>query len=281
MSILSQLENRVLILDGAMGTMIQRYKLTENDYRGQRFADSKATLKGCNDLLVLTKPEVIAEIHEQYLEAGADIIETCSFNSTTVSLADYDLQHLAYELNVEAAKLARRCAAKFTAKNLQKPRFVAGSMGPTNRSLSLSPKVEDPGFRAITFDEMAAAYAEQAEGLMAGGVDALLVETVFDTLNAKAALFGIQKVFEKLGKTVPVMVSVTLEKSGRNLSGQTIAAFVESLSHVPLMSIGLNCSFGAKQIRPYLEELSKISPFYTSVYPNAGMPNQLGEYDET
>jgi 5-methyltetrahydrofolate--homocysteine methyltransferase len=196
-------------------------------------------------------------------------------------LADYDLQHLAYEVNVEAAELARKSADKFTAKNPQKPRFVAGSIGPTNRSLSLSPKVEDPGFRAITFDEMANAYAEQVEGLIAGGVDLLLVETVFDTLNAKSALFAIQNVFEKLGKTLPIMVSITLEKSGRNLSGQTISAIVESLSHVPLLSIGLNCSFGAKQIRPYLEELSKISPFYTSVYPNAGMPNQLGEYDET
>ncbi|MCL2413438.1 MAG: homocysteine S-methyltransferase family protein, partial [Bacteroidales bacterium] len=281
MSIFSQLEQRVLILDGAMGTMIQRYKLTESDYRGERFSDIKANLKGCNDLLVLTKPEIIAEIHEQYLSAGTDIIETNTFNATSVSLEDYGLQNLAYELNVEAAKLARQCADKFTKQNPQKPRFVAGSMGPTNRSLSLSPKVEDPGFRAITFDEMAAAYAEQAEALMVGGVDVLLVETVFDTLNAKAALFAIQNVFEKLGKALPIMISVTLEKSGRNLSGQTISAFVEALSHVPLLSIGLNCSFGAKQIRPYLEELSKISPFYTSVYPNAGMPNQLGEYDET
>jgi 5-methyltetrahydrofolate--homocysteine methyltransferase len=281
MSIFSQLKHRVLVLDGAMGTMIQQYKLTETDYRSERFADVKANLKGCNDLLVLTKPEIIAEIHEHYLEAGADIIESNTFNATSVSLADYDLQNLAYELNVEAAKLARQCADKFTTKNPQKPRFVAGSIGPTNRSLSLSPKVEDPGFRAITFDEMAAAYAEQAEGLIVGGVDVLLVETVFDTLNAKAALFAIQNVFEKLGKTLPIMVSVTLEKSGRNLSGQTISAFVESLSHMPLLSIGLNCSFGAKQIFPYLQELSKISPFYTSVYPNAGMPNQLGEYDET
>ncbi|MDR0436728.1 MAG: methionine synthase [Bacteroidales bacterium] len=281
MSIFSQLEHRVLVLDGAMGTMIQKYKLTEADYRGKRFADSKSNLKGCNDLLVLTKPEIIAELHEQYLEVGTDIISSNTFNATTVSLADYDLQHLAYDLNVEAAKLARRCADKFTAKNPQKPRFVAGSIGPTNRSLSLSPKVEDPGFRAITFDEMADAYAEQAKALIIGGVDVLLVETVFDTLNAKAALFAIQNTFEKLEKTLPVMVSVTLEKSGRNLSGQTIPAFVESLSHMPLLSIGLNCSFGAKQIRPHLEELSKISPFYTSVYPNAGMPNQLGEYDET
>ncbi|MCL2028022.1 MAG: methionine synthase [Bacteroidales bacterium] len=281
MSILSQLERRVLILDGAMGTMIQTYKLSEHDYRGERFTNIAADLKGCNDLLVLTKPEIIAEIHEQYLKAGADIIETCTFNATSVSLADYDLQHSAYEINVEAAKLARKCAAKFTAKNPEKPRFVAGSIGPTNRSLSLSPQVEDPGFRAITFDEMADAYAEQVEGLMIGGVDVLLVETVFDTLNAKAALFAIQNTFEKLGKTLPVMVSVTLEKSGRNLSGQTIPAFLESLSHIPLLSIGLNCSFGAKQIFPYLQELSQISPFYTSVYPNAGMPNQLGEYDET
>ncbi|MCL2414537.1 MAG: methionine synthase [Bacteroidales bacterium] len=280
-SIFSQLEHRVLILDGAMGTMIQRYKLTENDYRGKRFSDIKTNLKGCNDLLVLSKPEIIAEIHEQYLNVGTDIIETNTFNATSVSLEDYGLQNLAYELNVEAAKLARQCADKSTEKNPQKPRFVAGSMGPTNRSLSLSPKVEDPGFRAITFDEMATAYAEQAEGLIIGGVDVLLVETVFDTLNAKAALFAIQNVFEKLGKTLPIMVSVTLEKSGRNLSGQTIPAFLESLSHVPLLSIGLNCSFGAKQIFPYLKELSKISPFYTSVYPNAGMPNQLGEYDET
>jgi len=264
-----------------MGTMIQRHNLTESDYRGKRFSDIKASLKGCNDLLVLTKPEIIADIHEQYLDAGADIIETNTFNATSVSLEDYGLQNLAYELNVEATKLARRCADKFTEKNPQKPRFVAGSMGPTNRSLSLSPKVEDPGFRAITFDQMAAAYAEQVEGLIVGGVDVLLVETVFDTLNAKAALFAIQNVFSKLQKTLPIMISVTLEKSGRNLSGQTISAFVESLSHVPLLSIGLNCSFGAKQIRPYLEELSKISPFYTSVYPNAGMPNQLGQYDET
>ncbi|MCL2683127.1 MAG: homocysteine S-methyltransferase family protein [Bacteroidales bacterium] len=291
MSILSQLEHRVLILDGAMGTMIQKYKLTETDYRGKRFADNKSNLKGCMDLLVLTKSEIIADLHEQYLEAGADIISSNTFNATTVSLADYDLQHLAYELNVEAAKLARCCADKFTAKNPQKPRFVAGSMGPTNRSLSLSPKANDLGFRTITFDEMADTYAEQAEGLIVGGVDVLLVETVFDTLNAKAALFAIQNVFEKLGKTLPIMVSVTLEKNGRNLSGQTIQAFVESLSHVSLLSIGLNCSFGVKHIRPHLEELSKISfaelakgsvsPFYTSAYPNAGLPNQLGEYDET
>jgi 5-methyltetrahydrofolate--homocysteine methyltransferase len=264
-----------------MGTMIQRYKLTETDYRSKRFVDSKIDLKGCNDVLVLTKPEIISEIHELYLEAGADIIETCTFNATSVSLADYDLQNFTREINVEATKLARKCADKFTARNPQKPRFVAGSIGPTNRSLSLSPKVEDPGFRAITFDEMADAYAEQVEALMIGGVDVLLLETIFDTLNAKAALFAIQNTFEKLGKALPIMVSITLEKSGRTLSGQTVPAFLESLSHVPLLSIGLNCSFGAKQIRPYLEELSKISPFYTSVYPNAGMPNQLGEYDET
>ena len=276
------LKERILLLDGAMGTMIQGYKLSESDYRGERFRDHPCDLKGNNDLLSLTRPDVITEIHQAYLEAGSDIIETNTFNSTSVSQADYQAEALVYEINFESARIAAEAAAAFTRLTPGKPRFVAGSMGPTNKTTSLSPDVNDPGFRAISFDEMKAAYAEQAKGLVEGGVDLLLVETVFDTLNAKAALMGIEEYLESAGISIPVMVSGTItDASGRTLSGQTLEAFMHSLSHVDLLSMGLNCSLGAKEIRPYLEEMAGKSTFFTSVHPNAGLPNQFGEYDES
>ncbi|HXH73827.1 MAG TPA: methionine synthase [Bacteriovoracaceae bacterium] len=283
MSIQKHLNERVLILDGAMGTMIQKYQLEEEDYRGTRFKDWKSSLKGNNDLLVLTKPSVIEEIHNKYLEAGADIIETNTFNCTRVSMADYRMEELVPELNLVAARLAKKCAEEFTKKNPAKPRFVAGSIGPTNKTASLSPDVNNPGFRAIDFDQLTETYREQVQFLVEGGVDILLVETVFDTLNCKAALFAISDYFEKTGKTpLPVMVSGTItDASGRTLSGQTIEAFLYSVSHYPLLSIGINCALGAELMRPYIETLSKESPFYISVYPNAGLPNEFGQYDET
>ncbi len=283
MSIHQHLNDRVLILDGAMGTMIQKYNLNEEDYRGERFKDWKSPLKGNNDLLVLTRPEIITEIHKKYLEAGADIIETNTFSGTRVSMGDYHMEDLVPELNLEAAKLAKTIADEFTKKNPAKPRFVAGSIGPTNKTASLSPDVNNPGFRAINFDELVDTYREQVKYLVLGGVDILLVETVFDTLNCKAALFAIQDYFEKENKTpLPVMVSGTItDASGRTLSGQTIEAFLYSVSHFPLLSIGINCALGAELMRPYIEILSKESPFHISVYPNAGLPNEFGQYDET
>lgn len=265
-----------------MGTMIQRYKLTEEDYRGERFRDHYRDLKGNNDLLSITQPHIIKEIHRAYLEAGADIIETNTFNANAISQADYGLEALDYELNVASARLARECADEFTKKNPAKPHFVAGALGPTNKTASLSPDVNDPGFRAVTFEQLYNAYYTQAKGLIDGGVDALLVETIFDTLNAKAALFAIQDLLEKCGKKLPVMVSGTItDLSGRTLSGQTVEAFFNSVSHVDLFSIGFNCALGAKELRPFVEEISHLAPFYTSVYPNAGLPNQFGGYDDS
>ncbi|MFQ5932428.1 MAG: homocysteine S-methyltransferase family protein, partial [Nitrospiraceae bacterium] len=276
------LRRRIVILDGAMGTMIQTHKLDEAGYRGDQFANHPHDLKGNNDLLCLTRPEIIEAIHRQYLEAGADIIETNTFNSTTISMADYKLEDLVYELNVAGARLARKAADAAMAKEPSRPRFVAGAMGPTNRTASMSPDVNNPAFRAVTYDQLVTAYSEQVRGLLDGGVDVLLAETVFDTLNLKAALFAIDQYFEEQGRRVPVMVSVTItDQSGRTLSGQTIEAFWNSVSHMPLLSVGINCALGAKQMRPYLEELAHIAPVYISCYPNAGLPNAFGGFDET
>jgi 5-methyltetrahydrofolate--homocysteine methyltransferase len=278
-----ELEKRVLVIDGAMGTMIQRYKLDEAGYRGERFKDwNKGDLKGNNDLLSITQPQIVAAIHEAYLDAGADIIETNTFSGTTIAMADYHMEHLVYELNYESAKIAKQAADKYTAANPSKPRFVAGAMGPTNRTLSISPNVNDPGYRAITWEELTTAYKQQVEALMDGGADIILIETIFDTLNAKSALFAAQEVFEAKGNSLPIMISGTItDASGRTLSGQTTEAFLHSLMHYPILSIGLNCALGAKDMRPYLEELSNKAPFFVSAYPNAGLPNQFGEYDET
>tara|TARA_R110000868_G_scaffold37111_5_gene131396 strand:- start:20399 stop:21403 length:1005 start_codon:yes stop_codon:yes gene_type:complete len=276
-----QLEDRVLVLDGAMGTMIQRHKLQEEDFRGDLFHDSKVDLKGNNDLLSITRPEIIQEIHEHYLAAGADIVETNTFSGTTIAQADYHMEEAVYDINFESAKLARQACDKFTHQNPHKPRFVAGAMGPTNKTASMSPNVSDPGYRAVTFDELATAYKEQARGLIEGGSDVLLIETVFDTLNAKAAIFGVLELYEEIGKELPIMISGTItDASGRTLSGQTVEAFLISLSHAPLLSIGLNCALGAKQLKPYLKTLSKYSPYFISAYPNAGLPNEFGEYDQ-
>ncbi len=282
-SLYQAIGERILILDGAMGTMIQRYGLSEEDYRGERFADWPYPLKGNNDLLVLTQPQIIEEIHRQYLLAGADILETNTFNSQRISMADYHMEEFSYELNVKAARLARQVADEFTAINPNKPRFVAGSIGPTNKTASLSPDVNQPGFRAITFDELVDAYYEQIAGLVEGGSDILLVETVFDTLNAKAALYAIRKYFKATGiPQLPIMVSGTItDNSGRTLSGQTVEAFLYSLSHVPLLSIGLNCALGAQQMKPYLADLARHAEFHISSHPNAGLPNAFGQYDET
>jgi len=274
-----ELLSRILVIDGAMGTMIQRHRLEERDYRGERFKKWKSDLKGNNDLLSITQPEIIKSIHREYLNAGADIIETNTFNAQRISLADYNMQELAYEINFEAAKIARKAVEGFASQN---PKFIAGALGPTNKTLSLSPDVNNPGYRAVTFDEVRDAYAEQVRGLMDGGVDLILIETVFDTLNAKAALAAVQDVFEEKNISLPVMVSGTItDASGRTLSGQTVEAFLNSVSHVDLLSVGLNCALGAKEMRPYLEELSEKAPFFISCYPNAGLPNQFGEYDET
>jgi 5-methyltetrahydrofolate--homocysteine methyltransferase len=276
------LKERILVLDGAMGTMIQRYKLEEADFRGERFRNHAHPLKGNNDLVSITRPDIIKEIHGQYLEAGADIIETNTFSSTPVAQADYYLESLAYELNFQSAKIAKEVANAFTLKNPGKPRFVAGALGPTNKTASLSPDVNNPGYRAITFDELVDAYTIQAKGLVDGGADALLVETIFDTLNAKAALFAIQTLFEESGHELPIMVSGTItDASGRTLSGQTTEAFLISVSHVPLLSIGLNCALGAAQLRPYLQVLNEHAAFFVSAYPNAGLPNEFGHYDQS
>ena len=278
----SLLQHRILIIDGAMGTMIQRRKLTEKDFRGERFKDYHRDLKGNNDLLNITRPDVIYDIHKEYLEAGADLIETNTFSSTSIAMADYAMESLAYELNYEGAKVARKAADEITAKDPTKPRFVAGALGPTNKTASISPNVNDPGFRGVTFDELVTAYKEQTKGLVDGGVDVLLVETVFDTLNAKAALFAIMEFFDENGVELPIMVSGTItDASGRTLSGQTTEAFYNSVSHADLLSIGLNCALGADLMRPYLEELSNIATCYVTCYPNAGLPNEMGEYDES
>lgn len=276
------LKDRILVLDGAMGTMIQRYKLEEEDFRKGWFEDHPSPLKGNNDLLVLTRPEIIREIHEAYLEAGADIVETNTFSGTTIAQADYGLEKAAYDINYHGAKIAKEACIKFTEKEPAKPRFVAGSLGPTNMTLSISPDVNDPGYRAITFDQLVEAYKEQTKGLIEGGSDILLVETVFDTLNAKAALFAINQVQEDLGTNLPIMVSGTItDASGRTLSGQTAEAFLISVMHADLLSIGLNCALGASALRPYLQVLKNKAPFYVSAHPNAGLPNEMGEYDET
>lgn len=278
----SVIKSRILLLDGAMGTMIQRFKLDEAAFRGSRFANSKIPLKGNNDLLSLTQPQIIREIHEKYLEAGADIIETNTFNSNSVSMQDYGMEALVYELNAEAAKIAVEAAARYTKKTPEKPRFVAGAIGPTNKTTSMSPDVNDPGFRALTLDNLCIAYQEQVSGLLDGGVDLLLIETIFDTLNAKAALMAVSNVLSQRQADIPIMISGTIaDSSGRTLSGQTLEAFLISLSHANIFSIGLNCSLGTKELRPYLEELSAKAPFYVSAYPNAGLPNQFGNYDET
>lgn len=276
------LKDRILVLDGAMGTMIQRYNLTEEDFRKGWFEDHQSPLKGNNDLLVLTRPDIIREIHDAYLEAGADIIETNTFSGTTIAQADYGLQKAAYDINYYGAKVAREACDAYTSKTPDKPRFVAGSIGPTNMTLSISPDVNDPGFRAITFDQLVEAYKLQVKGLIEGGSDLLLVETVFDTLNAKAALFAINEVQEELGTDLPIMVSGTItDASGRTLSGQTAEAFLISVEHANLLSIGLNCALGANALRPYLQVLNQKAPFYVSAHPNAGLPNEMGEYDET
>ncbi len=272
------IKERILVLDGAMGTMIQRYKLEEFDFREGAFENHTKPLKGNNDLLSITRPEIIKEIHRQYFKAGADIVETNTFSGTWIAQADYDLEDAVYQINFQSAKIAKEVASEFT----DKPRFVAGSIGPTNRTASISPDVNDPGYRAISFDQLVDAYKQQVEALMDGGVDVLLVETVFDTLNAKAALFAIDVVFDERGVKLPIMVSGTItDQSGRTLTGQTTEAFLISLSHMPLMSIGLNCALGANLMRPYLQILNEKSPFAVSAHPNAGLPNEFGKYDES
>ena len=276
------LKERILILDGAMGTMLQRYKFTEEDFRGARFKDWEHPLQGNNDLLSLTQPEAIADVHRKYFAAGADIVETNTFSGTTIAMADYFMEDLVYELNYESARIAKMVADEFTKKEPNKPRFVAGSIGPTNKTASMSPDVNDPGYRAISFDELRIAYKQQVEALLDGGSDILLVETIFDTLNAKAALFAIEEVKEERSIDVPIMVSGTItDASGRTLSGQTAEAFLISISHIPILSVGFNCALGANQLVPHLEVLSTKSEHAVSAHPNAGLPNAFGEYDET
>jgi 5-methyltetrahydrofolate--homocysteine methyltransferase len=278
MSIEQELQKRILVLDGAMGTMIQQYPLEEADFRSSRFKDHPTPVKGNNDLLSLTQPEIIKSIHRAYFEVGADIVETNTFSSTSIGMADYQMEALTYELNYQSAKLAKEVAEEFT----DKARFVAGSIGPTNRTASMSPDVNDPGFRAVTFDELVEAYKEQVNGLIDGGADLLMVETIFDTLNAKAALFAIDKVKTAKEVSIPIMISGTItDASGRTLSGQTVEAFRISLSHIPLLSIGFNCALGADQLLPYVKRLSQQSSCFVSAHPNAGLPNAFGEYDQT
>lgn len=282
MNIRDILNQRIMILDGAMGTMIQRYQLDENDFRNEALKNHPKPLKGNNDLLSITRPDVIKAIHAQYFEAGADIVETNTFSGTTIAQADYGLEHLVYDINYQSAKLAREAADEYTSKTPDKPRFVAGAMGPTNRTASLSPDVNDPGYRAVSFDELKIAYKEQAQALIDGGIDIILIETIFDTLNAKAALFAVDELMEETGKSYAVMVSGTItDASGRTLSGQTTEAFLISMQHAPLLSVGLNCALGASALRPYLQVLAKEAPFYVSAYPNAGLPNEMGQYDES
>ena len=281
-TITQEIKKRILVLDGAMGTMLQRYNFSEEDFRGERFVAFPYSLKGNNDLLSLTQPKAIRDIHAQYFEAGADIVETNTFSGTTIGMADYHLEDIVYELNFESAKIAREVADEFTAKNPEKPRFVAGSIGPTNRTASMSPDVNDPGFRAVTFDGLRIAYKQQVEALLDGGVDLLLVETIFDTLNAKAALFAIEEVKDERKIDIPIMVSGTItDASGRTLSGQTVEAFLISISHIPLLSVGFNCALGAHQLKPYLKQLAHNTSFNISAHPNAGLPNAFGQYDET
>ena len=271
---------RILILDGAMGTMIQRYNLTEADFRGERFKEIPGLLKGNNDLLCLTRPDIVSDIHHKYLAAGADIIETNSFNATRISQADYHVEHCVRDINLAAARLARQAAD--ACSTAEKPRFVAGSVGPTNKTCSMSPDVNNPAHRALTFDDLADAYHEQMTALLEGGVDALLIETIFDTLNAKAALYAAEQAMEEMGRRVPLMLSVTVSDiAGRTLSGQTLDAFLASVQHADIFSVGLNCSFGARQLKPFLEQLAARAPYYISAYPNAGLPNSLGQYDQT
>jgi len=283
-SIQECLATRILVIDGAMGTMIQRHKLSEADYRGARFANWHCDVKGNNDLLSITQPEIIKGIHKQYLEAGADIIETNTFSSTVIAQADYDMQALAYELNVASARCAREAITEFLSSSIANGRdtaFVAGAIGPLNKTLSLSPDVNNPGYRAVTFDEVVSAYYEQIRGLVDGGVDLLLIETIFDTLNAKAAIYAIKQFFADTNKELPIMISGTItDASGRTLSGQTLEAFYISVMHAKPLSIGLNCALGAAEMRSHIEELSSIAACYTSAYPNAGLPNAMGEYDE-
>lgn len=275
------LSQKILILDGAMGTMLQEYKFTEEDFRGDRFKDWPTSLRGNNDLLSLTQPVAIAEIHRKYFLAGADIVETNTFSGTTIAMADYQMEELVYELNFESARIAKKVAEELTLENPEKPRFVAGAIGPTNKTASMSPDVNDPGYRAISFEELKTAYKQQSRALIDGGVDILLVETVFDTLNAKAALFAIDELKEELNLDIPVMISGTItDASGRTLSGQTAEAFLISISHMNLLSVGFNCALGAKQLTPHLEVLARKSRFGVSAYPNAGLPNAFGEYDQ-
>ena len=283
MSIQETLKKRILVIDGAMGTMIQRHKLTEADYRGTRFANWPSDVKGNNDLLCITQPAIVTGIHLQYIEAGADIIETNTFSSTSIAMADYDMQDLAYELNIAAAKCAREAITQYKSKHPNATeKYIAGAIGPLNKTLSLSPDVNNPGFRAVTFDEVVIAYTEQIRGLVDGGVDVILIETIFDTLNAKAAIFAVKEFFRKLGKPeLPIMISGTItDASGRTLSGQTLAAFYTSVAHAKPLSVGLNCALGAQEMRSHIEELAQIAICYTSAYPNAGLPNAMGEYDE-
>ncbi|MFN3405783.1 MAG: homocysteine S-methyltransferase family protein [Cytophagaceae bacterium] len=276
------LKERILVLDGAMGTMIQRYKLEEKDFRNDALANHPKSLKGNNDLLCITRPDIIKAIHAEYFSVGADIAETNTFGANSVAQEDYGLEHMVYEINYQGAKIAREVADEFTKKEPNKPRFVAGSMGPTTKIASMSPDVNDPGFRAITYDQLVKAFKEQAKGLIDGGADMLLIETITDTLNAKAALYAIDELFEETGKRLPIMVSGTItDASGRTLTGQTTEAFLISVSHIPLLSIGLNCALGAKELRPYLQVLAKSSDFLVSAHPNAGLPNEFGQYDET
>ena len=281
-SILNELSKRILILDGAMGTMLQDYNFTEADYRGERFKDYPSPLKGNNDLLTLTQPKAIVDIHSKYFEAGADIVETNTFSGTSIAMADYAMENLVYELNYESARIAKQVADTYTKLNPEKPRFVAGSIGPTNKTASLSPDVNRPEYRGVSFDELRKSYKEQVIALIDGGVDLLLVETIFDTLNAKAALFAIDEVLEERAANIPIMVSGTItDASGRTLSGQTVEAFLISVSHIPLLSVGFNCALGADQLKPYIKRLSSLSSFNISVHPNAGLPNAFGEYDQT
>jgi 5-methyltetrahydrofolate--homocysteine methyltransferase len=276
------LQERIMILDGGMGTMIQPYRLSEEDFRGDRFKDHSHPLKGNNDLLSITRPDIVKAIHKAYFTAGSDIVETNTFSGTTIAQEDYALQDIVYELNYQSAKIAKEVADEMTLAEPHKPRYVAGSIGPTNKTASISPNVNDPGYRAISFDELVTAYKQQVTALIDGGADLLLVETIFDTLNAKAAFFGIQEVFEEKNMSLPIMASGTItDASGRTLSGQTTEAFLISLSHLPLLSIGLNCALGANAMKSYIEILSKKAPFFVSCYPNAGLPNEFGQYDES
>lgn len=282
MSIVKQLEKCILVLDGAMGTMIQNHSLEEEHFRGERFVDHPAILKGNNDLLSITQPKIIKEIHRNYFDAGADIIETNTFSSTSIGMADYQMESLAYELNYESAKIAKEVSEEYLEKTPHQPRYVAGSIGPTNKTASMSPDVNDPGYRAISFDELVTAYKEQVIGLVDGGSDLLLVETIFDTLNAKAALYAINEIKEERGIDIPIMVSGTItDASGRTLSGQTVEAFRISMNHIPILSIGFNCALGADQLLPYVKRLANQSDLYISAHPNAGLPNAFGTYDQS